>query len=172
MNVRGAIFLIFTLFAAARDAEAQDAYLWRQAMGGTVIGQPGVYLDSVIVALDSGSLKAYSAAGKFAWEYSSNGKLCKWFTLSREGASYICKTNGQFIAVNNAGRELWKTGLDAVLSGPVVTGWDGRVFVPAGKKICCFTAAGTPLWTLELDAAVSAGPWPDSAGNILLALEN
>jgi outer membrane protein assembly factor BamB len=180
MNLRGAILLsIFSLCAAAHNAEAQSGagqpnteYLWRRAVGGAAIAQPGVHPNFVAVALDSGSLKGYSVSGAHLWEYAAHGKLCRWFTLSRDGASYICRTNGLFIAVNNDGRELWKASLGAVLSGPAVIGWDGRVFVPAGKKIFCFAATGTPLWTYEHGTVLSAGPWLDSSGGLLLLLEN
>jgi outer membrane protein assembly factor BamB len=58
------------------------------------------------------------------------------------------------------------------LSGPIVTGWDGRLFIPAAGKIFCCTASGTLLWTSELGGRISFGPILDQNGCVLLALEN
>jgi outer membrane protein assembly factor BamB len=125
-----------------------------------------------VVALDGGSVKAYAASGRPLWTFSARGRISPHITRSREGTSYICRTNGIFIAVSRIGKELWRVNTGGALSGPVVVGWDGRVFVPAARKIVCYTASGNLLWTRELANAVSAGPWLDQSGGILLALEN
>jgi len=171
------VFLFFFLssFAFAQDGvsiETSTAWLWRQAVGGAVIGRPTVQAQSVVVALDGGSVKAYSASGRPLWAFSARGRISPQITRSREGTSYICRTNGIFIALSRIGKELWRTNIGGALSGPVVVGWDGRVFVPAAQKIFCYTASGNQLWVRELEAAVSAGPWLDHSGGILLALEN
>jgi outer membrane protein assembly factor BamB len=148
------------------------AYLWRQAVGGAVIGRPTVQAQSVVMALDGGNIKAYSASGKPLWDFSARGRISPYVTRSREGTSYICRTNGTFIAVNRIGRELWRVNIGGALAGPVVLGWDGRVFIPAARKIICYTASGNLLWERELESKVAAGPWLDQGGGILLALEN
>jgi len=165
-------FFVFPLFSSFAQSEVTTDWLWRQALGGAVIGQPTVQAQSVVVALDGGSVKAYSASGRPLWTYSARGRISPQITRSREGASYICRTNGVFIALSRIGKELWRTNINGALSGPVVVGWDGRVFVPAARKILCYTASGSQLWTRELEAVVSAGPWLDQSGGILLALDN
>jgi len=45
------------------------------------------------------------------------------------------------------------------------------VFVPTARKMFCYTASGNLLWTRDLANAVSAGPWLDQNGGVLLALE-
>ena len=174
------IFFLLCSFAAFAQntansgvsIETNTAWLWRQAVGGAVIGRPTVQAQSVVVALDGGSVKAYSASGRPLWTFSARGRVSPHITRSREGTSYICRTNGIFIALSRIGKELWRTNAGAALSGPVVVGWDGRVFVPAAQKILCYTASGNLLWARELAAAVSAGPWLDQGGGVLLALEN
>jgi len=163
---------LFTAFAQGVNIETNTAWLWRQAVGGAVTGQPTVQAQSVVVVLDGGTVKAYSVSGRPLWTFSARGRLCPFVTRSREGAAYICRTNGVFIALSRIGKELWRTNIGGALSGQVVVGWDGRVFVPVARKILCYTASGNLLWVRELGDAVSAGPWPDRDGGILLALGN
>jgi len=158
--------------ADAANTAVNAAYLWRQAVGGAVIGRPTVQAQSVVMALDGGNIKAYSSSGRPLWNFSAKGRLSPFVTRSLEGTSYICRTNGIFIAVNRVGRELWRTNIGQALAGPVVLGWDGRVFIPGAKKIFCYTASGNLLWTRELAGKISAGPWLDQSGGILLILEN
>jgi len=146
--------------------------LWRQALGGEITGQPTVQVQSVVMTLDGGSVKAYSSGGRPLWNYSARGRLSPYVTRSREGTSYISRTTGVFIAVNRAGRELWRHNLGAPLSGPVVIGWDGRLFIPLGKKIICYTASGRQLWSRELSDAISISPGLDQGGSIVLTLQN
>jgi len=157
--------------AGAASAAVNTAYLWRQAVGGAVIGRPTVQAQSVVMVLDGGNIKAYSSSGRPLWNFSAKGRLSPYVTRSREGTSYICRTNGIFIAVNRVGRELWRVNIGQTLAGPVVLGWDGRVFIPISTKIFCYTASGNLLWVRELAGKISAGPWLDQAGGILLALE-
>ena len=146
--------------------------LWRQALGGEITGSPTVQVQSVVMTLDSGNVKAYSSAGRALWNFSAKGKLSPFVTRSREGTSYISRTNGLFIAINRAGRELWRQNPGIPLSGPVVIGWDGRLFVPLGKKIICWTASGKQLWSVEFPEAISVHPRLDQNGSITLTLEN
>ena len=170
------LFSFFSSFAqsggpSANNTEINTAWLWRQAVGGAVIGRPTVQAQSVVVALDGGSIKAYSASGRPLWTFSARGRISPHVTRSREGTSYICRTNGIFIAVSRIGKELWRVNTGGALSGPPVVGWDGRVFVPTARKMFCYTASGNLLWTRDLANAVSAGPWLDQSGGVLLALD-
>jgi len=166
------LFCSFTVFAQGVNIETNTAWLWRQAVGGAVTGRPTVQAQSVVVVQDGGTVKAYSASGRPLWSFFSRGRLSPYVTRSREGTAYICRTNGIFIALSRIGKELWRTNIGGALSGPVVVGWDGRVFVPAARKLLCYTASGNLLWVKGLEDAVSAGPWLDQDGGILLALEN
>jgi outer membrane protein assembly factor BamB len=159
-------------FAQSDNNVLLSSYLWRQAVGGVVIGTPSAMRQSVVAALDSGVVKAYSGSGELLWSYSIRGGLCPYIKRSREGITFICGADGSFIAVNGMGRELWKADAGGALSGPIVTGWDGRVFVPAAGKISCYTSSGTRLWSSELGSGISFGPVPDQNGGVLLALKN
>jgi outer membrane protein assembly factor BamB len=81
-------------------------------------------------------------------------------------------TNGTLIAVNRAGRELWRLRLEAPLSFPVLIGWDGRIFVFTPGKVRCYTAAGYALWNRDLPAPAVVPPQIDHQGGLVLALEN
>jgi outer membrane protein assembly factor BamB len=124
------------------------------------------------MVLDSGTLRAFSSGGKALWTYAARGRLSPFISRSPEGVCYISRVNGIFIAVNRSGRELWRVNPGASLSGPAVIGWDGRVFVPAGNRIFCYTGAGHPLWRRNLERPVGLGPRLDKDGALILALEN
>jgi outer membrane protein assembly factor BamB len=146
--------------------------IWRQALGGEITGLPTVQVQSVVMPLDGGNIKAFSSSGKPLWNYSARGRISPFVTRSREGTSYISRTNGIFIAVNRAGRELWRKNHGEALSGLVSIGWDGRLFVPLGKKIICYTAAGTLLWSRELAEKISVSPRLDQSGGIIFTIES
>jgi len=137
-----------------------------------VLGTPSARPQSVVVALDSGVVKAYSGSGDLLWSFGVRGRLCPYVTRSREGITFICSTDGILMAVNSMGRELWRANAGGALSGPIITGWDGRVFVPTGRKISCYTSSGTLLWTYEPGSGIGAGPLLDQSGCVLLALED
>jgi outer membrane protein assembly factor BamB len=145
---------------------------WRLALGGIVTGPPQAQAGSVAVILDSGDLKAFSTQGRPLWTYHSRGRLSPFLARSPEGHSYIARNEGILIAVNRVGRELWRSSLDAPLSGPPVPGWDGRLFVPAGNSVSCFTAAGRRLWRRPLGAPMVVSPILDQDGGIVTVLES
>jgi outer membrane protein assembly factor BamB len=126
----------------------------------------------VVVVLDGGNIKAYSDRGRPLWNYSARGRLSPHVTRSREGTCYISRTNGTFIAVNRAGRELWRVNPGGPLSGPAVPGWDGRIFIPTGNRVSCYTASGCLLWRRDFPAAIAITPELDQNGGILAVLEN
>jgi len=133
---------------------------------------PSVQAQSAVVALDGGNIKAYSTTGFPLWNFSARGRISPFVTRSREGTSYITRTNGTLIAVNRAGRELWRRNLEDPLCSHVIIGWDGRLFVPVEKKIFCFTASGNLLWTLNFESPFTTNPKLDRGGGILLAMGN
>jgi len=146
--------------------------VWRQALGGAVLSLPSVQAQSAVVALDSGNIKAYSTSGTPMWDYSAMGKISPFVTRSREGTSYFSRTNGTLIAVNRAGRELWRRSLESPICARVISGWDGRIFVPIEQKILCYTASGNLLWTRNYETPLSLAPKLDRNGGILFASEN
>jgi len=172
------IFLLLTavpVFSQTTDREQglmTIEPLWRQALGGEVLSLPDVQAQSAVVALDSGSIKAYSISGTPMWSYSARGRISPFVTRSREGTSYLSRTNGTMIAVNRSGRELWRRNIGSPLSAKVVTGWDGRLFIPADKNIFCYTASGNLLWTRSFNSSFSIPPKLDRGGSIIFALEN
>ena len=174
------VFLLFTTIpvfsqseSAGRDHDffSGDPF-WRQALGGIVLSLPDVQVQSAVVALDGGNIRAYSTAGTPMWNYSARGRISPFVTRSREGTSYFSRTNGILIALNRVGRELWQHSLESPLSAKVVVGWDSRIFVPTEKKISCYTASGNLLWARTFDSPFSLAPKLDRGGGIILALEN
>jgi len=143
---------------------------WRQALGGVVLSIPSVQVQSAVVALDGGNIRAYSTSGNLLWNYFAGGRISPYVTRSREGSSYFSRTNGVLIALNRAGRELWRRTLEGPLNAKVITGWDGRLFVPTNTKIYCFTASGNLLWTKTLDSPFTIAPELDKNGGIIFAL--
>ncbi|MDR2630876.1 MAG: PQQ-binding-like beta-propeller repeat protein [Spirochaetaceae bacterium] len=146
--------------------------IWREALEGMVTGLPSVQAETVVVVLDGGNLKTYTSGGNFLWDYFSGGKLAPYITRSREGTNYICGVNGTFIVINRSGRELWRLDLGAPLSASVLTGWDGRLFIPYGERLVCYTASGYPLWGKNLSAPLALAPQGDNRGGLIMVLEN
>ncbi len=172
-----ALFFLVTVSAFTQENIREQGLItsdpfWRQALGGTVLSLPSVQAQSAVVALDGGNIRAYSTAGKPLWNYSARGKISPYVTRSREGSTYFSRTNGILIAVNRAGRELWRRDMGSALCAGVVTGWDGRLFVPVEKKILCFTASGTLLWSIKFEAPFFIAPKIDHGGGIYFALNN
>jgi outer membrane protein assembly factor BamB len=150
------IILLWIIFALPSLGAQQGgpSPLWRHALGGTVIGAPAAQAESVAVVCDGGMVQAYSRSGRLLWTYSAQGRLSPHITRSPEGTSYVCRTNGLFIALNRLGRELWRVNLDGPLAEPALVGWDGRIFIPTANRVACYTASGFLLWSRQLDA-----PW-------------
>jgi outer membrane protein assembly factor BamB len=164
---------LILLFGLTFSLEAQDtAYVWRQALSGAVLGVPAVQAESVTVVCDGGRLVSYTGRGSFLWNYDARGRLTPFITRSLEGTSYICRTNGILIAVNRAGRELWRRDIGAAISAPILVGWDGRIFVFTPQRVRCFTASGYPLWSRYLTHPIALTPGLDPEGGILVALED
>jgi len=128
--------------------------------------------ESVVMTTDGGNLKSYSWQGKPLWDYYARGRITPYVSRSMEGTSYICRTNGLLIAVNRVGRELWNINLGSPLISPVLTGWDGRLFIFTEKKISCMTAAGYTLWSRKLEKRTALAPIRDAAGGIILVQED
>lgn len=166
------LFLILCLGHIQGYAQEPPADpIWRQALGGALLGKPASQAESVAVLLDSGNLRCYSRRGTLLWDYYAGGKLGPFITRSREGTSYISRTNGTLIAVNRSGRELWKKSPGEPLAAPVIVGWDGRIFVPTIKGLSCYTAAGYLLWFKKFDTPLVFGPLADLQGGLILGLD-
>jgi outer membrane protein assembly factor BamB len=171
-------FLVFISFPIFSQTEIYERGLlnlepfWRQALGGEVLSLPHVQAQSAVVTLDGGNIRAYSTAGNPMWNYSARGRISPFVTRSREGTSYITRTNGILIAVNRAGRELWRRDLESPLIAKPVIGWDGRLFVPTDKRIMCYTASGNLLWIKTFESSFTIVPKLDRGGGLLLAVEN
>ena len=180
--VKKFVFLVMYLFSAALIFSQTDGVreqglltmepVWRQALGGAVLSLPSVQAQSAVVALDGGNIRAYSTAGNFLWDYFSRGRISPYITRSREGTSYLSRTNGILIAVNRSGRELWQRNIGSPLVRGVIVGWDGRLFVPVEGRILCFTASGNLLWTRVFESPFSVSPTLDRGGGIIFALAN
>ncbi|MDR0322506.1 MAG: PQQ-binding-like beta-propeller repeat protein [Treponema sp.] len=175
--LKACIFLLFTFSAFAQNESREQGLVtsdpyWRQALGGAVLSLPHVQVQSAVVALDGGNIRAYSTAGTPMWNYSARGRISPFVTRSREGTSYFSRLTGILIAVNRAGRELWRRDLGKPLCARLITGWDGRLFAPTDKKIFCYTASGNLLWTKTFESSFAIAPKLDRGGGIIFSLQN
>ena len=154
-----------------QEKETAATPVWREALAGAVTGLPAIQAGSVVVVLDGGHIRSYTLEGKSLWDYYANGKLTPYVTRSREGTNYISKLDGTLIAVNRAGRELWQL-KPGTITSQIISGWDGRIFVPVEKKSFCYTASGYLLWSQELGSDPVLGPMPDKQGGLVLVQKN
>jgi len=154
----------------------EDPPIWRQALGGAVIGAPATQVESVVMVSDGGNIKAFSWQGRPLWDYFARGRVQPFITRTREGTTYVCRSsnqnNGILIAINRAGRELWQMNLGEPLTAPVLTGWDGRLFIFTAYRIRCMTASGSTLWSITLDKKTALKPCLDEQGGFFLVLED
>ncbi|MDR2518182.1 MAG: PQQ-like beta-propeller repeat protein [Spirochaetaceae bacterium] len=164
--------LLWALPLRGLGAQTAGIALWKQPLDGQVIGLPSVQAGSVAVVCEGGNLSVYSRQGNALWTYNAGGKLSPFVTRSREGTIYICRTNGQLIAVNRIGRELWRRALASPLSGPVLIGWDGRLFAPTRSALSCYTIGGALLWHKAFASPIAVNPREDKRGGVIMALEN
>jgi outer membrane protein assembly factor BamB len=169
MKARAGIASLGLLLAPPSPGAQQGgpSPVWRQALGGAVIAAPAAQAESAVVVCDGGLVQAYSRTGRLLWSYNAQGRLSPHITRSPEGSSYVCRTSGLFIALNRAGRELWRVNLGGPLAAPVLTGWDGRIFIPTANRIACYTASGFLLWSRQLNAPPALMPQPDKLGGLL-----
>lgn len=172
-RVRLFFFLLPTMISPiilAAQVENSEAK-WRQALGGKVLSTPAAQAESVVMVTDDGMLRCYSYSGRLLWQFDAQGKLTPFVSRSREGTSYICKTDGTLMAINRSGRLLWTRKLSSPLAASPLVGWDSRIFIPQEQAVLCFSAAGDQRWTLKLDAPLALPPVPDSKGGMLVALK-
>ncbi|MFP3042747.1 PQQ-binding-like beta-propeller repeat protein [Treponema primitia] len=168
MKPKTRLFLFCAILGLLSPAiGAQQAPSWRQALGGAVIGVPAAQAESVVAICDGGTVEAYSRHGAHLWSFNARGRLSPYLTRSPEGTSYVCRTNGLLIALNRIGREVWRVNLGSPITAPVLTGWDGRIFVPTATQIACYTASGFLLWSKPLNSDLALKPQPDKLGGLL-----
>ncbi|MDL2229682.1 PQQ-binding-like beta-propeller repeat protein [Treponema sp. OttesenSCG-928-L16] len=166
------LLIVSSMAYSQNDEQPLAVPAWRQALGGALIGKPAAQAGSVVLLCDGGSLKAYSTGGRQLWNYAAGGRLGPYLSRAPEGTSYICRTNGNFIAVNRSGRELWRRNLGRDLSAPALIGWDGRVFVPLEQRVICYTASGSQLWEQRFEHPLVYGPVKDGLGGFAAVLQN
>ncbi|MDR2344021.1 MAG: PQQ-binding-like beta-propeller repeat protein [Spirochaetaceae bacterium] len=163
------VFLPAVVFALPIE---EPELLWRQVLGGAALTRPVEQLEAIMVVREGGVLTALGSDGTLFWEYRAGGRLLPFIARSGNGASYVCRSDGVFHAINRAGRQLWKVNLKGKLSFPPLTGWDDRIFLFLPGTLCCFTASGTRLWQVELESPFAIDPVADKSGGFAGVLEN
>jgi outer membrane protein assembly factor BamB len=174
MSLSAALFL-FPLALPAQtggDSPVSAAPLWERDLEGVVSGIPFLQAESVVLAIDHGRIRSYSRRGTFLWDFNPRATVAPYVARSPEGTTYVCNTDGSFMAVNRVGRELWRLNLGNPISFPAVIGWDGRVFIPVKNELFCRTASGFPLWRQNMENPMSLAPVLDHAGGLVTVLEN
>ena len=159
---------LLSLFAPGMFAESLTTEpLWRKALEGQAIGAVSAQGESVAVVCDDGTLKLFSSRGLRLWTFEGPSKLLPYISRSAEGTGYIGTVNGFLIALNRAGRELWRRKLDGPLGAAPTIGWDGRIFVATDTTISAFTVAGSRLWSTRTPSAPLTDPAVDGEGNLV-----
>ena len=146
--------------------------VWNYNLGDLAIGQPYLQAESAVIACLGGSIRSFYLTGTALWEFEPKEEVTPFIARSVEGAAYVCDSSGTFRAVNRVGRELWRVSLGTPIGFPPVVGWDGRVFIPAGSQLYCRTAAGHPLWGIDLGSRIATAPILDHTGSFVTVLQN
>jgi hypothetical protein len=161
-------FIIPVNFIFSEDADL----LWRAVLGGAALSTPHTQLQSVVVLCEGNTIKAFSSSGKNLWEYKSRRKLLPYISRSRTAITYICGTNGDFSAINRAGRVLWTIRLKEPVVSEPLSGWDDRIFVSLKNAIRCYTTTGSLLWKNELAGSIALNAFLDEDGGIITVLDS
>jgi len=173
------IFLFFALAGLTAqeriNVEATQvgaAPMWETAIGDTIRGKPHLQASSVVLVGERGSVKSFYMSGTPLWNFDARGTAVPYIARSYEAATYVCSTDGLFMAINRVGRELWRLNLGRPITYSPVVGWDGRVFIPVDSVITCRTASGNSLWTIDLESPIAFEPILDKTGSVATVLRN
>jgi|TergutMp193P3_1026864.scaffolds.fasta_scaffold04471_3 outer membrane protein assembly factor BamB len=148
------------------------APMWETAIGDTIKGMPHLQAGSVVLVGERGSVKSFFMSGTPLWNFDARGTAVPYIARSYEAATYVCSTDGVFMAINRVGRELWRLRLERPITHAPVVGWDGRVFISVDSVMTCRTASGNALWTIDLDSPMTFAPVLDKTGSVATVLQN
>ncbi|MCL2441319.1 MAG: hypothetical protein FWD14_06230 [Treponema sp.] len=146
--------------------------MWESSIGDTVRGMPHLQAGSVVLVGENGRVRSFFQSGTPLWNFDARGTAVPHIARSYEAATYICNTDGVFMAINRVGRELWRLNLGKPISFPPVVGWDGRVFISLDSTMTCRTASGNALWTIDLGSPIAFAPILDKTGSAVTVLQN
>jgi len=153
-------------------AVVNAAPLWEARIGDTIRGKPHLQASSVVLVGERGSVRSFFMSGTALWNFDAKGTAVPYIARSYEAATYVCNTEGVFMAINRVGRELWRLRFEKPITHEPVVGWDGRVFISVGSSVTCRTASGNPLWTIDLESPIAFSPVLDKTGSIATVLQN
>ena len=172
------ILIVFTAALSAQERvdpltmQPGAAPVWETPIGDTVKGIPHLQAGSVVLAGSNGKVSSFFMSGTPLWNFDARGRAVPHIARSYEAATYVCNTDGVFMAINRVGRELWRLNLEKPISHSPVVGWDGRVFISVDSEMTCRTASGNSLWTLNLGSLVAFAPVLDRTGSAATVLQN
>jgi len=153
-------------------AQVGAASLWNASIGDAVRGSPHLQASSAVLVGERGSVRSFFMSSTPLWNFDARGTATQFVARSYEAATYVCNTEGVFMAINRVGRELWRINFGKPITQPPVVGWDGRVFITVDGTITCRTASGNPLWTLDLESPAAFTPILDKTGSYVSVLQN
>ncbi|MCL2765115.1 MAG: PQQ-binding-like beta-propeller repeat protein [Treponema sp.] len=173
-------FILITAFASLAAQQRVDipgtqvgaAPIWEAPIGDTIRGTPHLQASSAVLVGENGRVRSFFMSSTPLWNFDARGSAVPYIARSYEAATYICNTDGIFMAINRVGRELWRLNLGKPISYPPVVGWDGRVFISLDSTITCRTASGNSLWTIDLESPISFAPVLDKTGSVATVLRN
>jgi len=148
------------------------APMWEAGIGDTIRGMPHLQAGSVVLVGENGRVRSFFQSSTALWNFDARGTAVPYIARSYEAATYVCNTDGVFMAINRVGRELWRINLGKPISYPPVVGWDGRVFISLDNTMTCRTASGNALWTIDLGSPIAFAPILDKTGSVATVLQN
>jgi len=172
------IIFIFTSanLAAQRvdvaSVQVGAAPMWEARIGDTIKGTPHLQASSVVLVGENGTVRSFFMSSTPLWNFDARGTAVPYIARSYEAATYVCNSDGVFMAINRVGRELWRLNLGKPISYPPVVGWDGRVFISLDSTMTCRTASGNGLWTIDLESPIAFAPILDKTGSVATVLQN
>jgi len=148
------------------------APVWETKINDTIKGTPHLQASSVVLVGQNGSVRSFFMSGTPLWDFNARGTAVQHIARSYEAATYVCNTDGVFMAINRVGRELWRLKLDRQITHSPVVGWDGRIFISVNSVMTCRTASGNSLWTINIGSPIAFQPILDVTGSAATVLQN
>lgn len=159
------------------DSGHPDAPAWRFITGGQIRSRPAVTADGTVYVLseDRHIYAIREHSGELMWRRRLPGRVWDSLTVGPDGIVYTALKNGDVVAVNRSGYELWRyelRGQHLPAGDPVVTGSGSVVVGYASGKVISVSFRGELEWDLTLPAAVIGTPVVDAQGSVYLPVED
>lgn len=154
--ILSAVFLfLFLVPGKVRATELSDM-VWKVPTGGKILGLAESPVDRTIYVLSEDRMVyALGIAGNILLQSERlEDRLLPFLEAGPDASLYLQTRSGRLIAMNRAGRVVWKVGISGNITGRPVTGPDGVIYYTTSAGILAArTHLGKLMWQYPLEKA-------------------